>query len=90
VKTTIRSAEPRPISQRALARGRERELRLAQEAIAMVACGATRRVVIAGIRHGDDILDSARRIGLESGVRVNPLRQLDNDAADLVIEPIYD
>jgi hypothetical protein len=56
----------------------------------MVACGATRRVVIAGIRHGDDILDSARRMGLASGVRVNPLRQLDNDAADLVIEPIYD
>ena len=36
----------------------------------MVACGATRRVVIAGIRHGDEILDSARRMGLESGVRV--------------------
>jgi hypothetical protein len=91
VKTTIRSTTTqRPMSQRALARGRERELRLAQEAIAMVACGATRRVVIAGIRHGDDILESARRIGLASGVRVNPLRQLDTDAADLVIEPIYD
>jgi len=65
-------------------------LRLAQEAIAMVASGATRRVVIAGIRHGEDILEPARRMGLASGVRVNPLRQLNRDATDLVIEPIYD
>ncbi len=73
-----------------MARGRERELRLAREAIAMVASGATPRVVIAGIRHGNEILESARRIGLASGVRVNPLRQPENDAADLVIEPIFE
>ena len=86
MSTTIRATT----SQRAIARGRERELRLAQEAIAMVASGATPRVVIAGIRHGDDILEVARRLGLERGVRVNPLRQLDKDAADLVVEPIFD
>ena len=63
---------------------------MAREAIAMVASGATRRVVIAGIRHGDEILDSARRLGLESGVRINPIRQTDRDAADLVVEPIYE
>jgi hypothetical protein len=90
VKTTITPSRRRSVSHRALARGRERELRLAQEAIVMVASGATRRVVIAGIRHGDEILESARRMGLASGVRVNPLRQQDTDAADLVIEPIYD
>jgi hypothetical protein len=63
---------------------------MAREAIAMVASGATPRVVIAGIRHGDEILDSARRIALASGVRVNTLRQVDRDAADLVVEPIYE
>lgn len=63
---------------------------MTQEAIAMVASGATPRVVIAGIRHGEEILESARRLGLASGVRVNPLRQSAADAADLVIEPIYD
>jgi hypothetical protein len=77
------------LSARAIARGQERELRMAREAIAMVASGATRRVVIAGIRHGEQILESARRMGLESGVRVNTLRA-HNDGADLVIEPIYD
>jgi hypothetical protein len=65
-------------------------MRLAHEAIVMVASGATRRVVIAGIRHGDEILESARRIGLASGVRVNALRQPEKDASDLVIEPIYE
>jgi hypothetical protein len=83
--TTIRQT-----SQRALARGRERELRLAHEAIVMVASGATSRIVIAGIRHGDEILDDARRLGLASGVRVNALRQPEKDASDLVIEPIFD
>jgi hypothetical protein len=63
---------------------------MAREAIAMVASGATRRVVIAGIRHGEEILDSARRLALASGVRVNPIRQMDRDAADLVVEPIYE
>ena len=62
---------------------------MAREAIAMVASGATQRVVIAGIRHGDEILDSARRLALASGVRVNPIRQTGRDAADLVVEPIY-
>jgi hypothetical protein len=85
VKTTIR-----PLSHRAIARGQERELRMAREAIAMVASGATARVVIAGIRHGEQILESARRLGLASGVRVNPLRQPDADASDLVVEPIYE
>ena len=40
---------------------------MAREAIAMVASGATPRVVIAGIRHGDEILDSARRIAPRVG-----------------------
>lgn len=63
---------------------------MAREAIAMVASGVTPRVVIAGIRYGEQILDSARRVGLASGVRVNTLRRSDRDAADLVVEPIYE
>ena len=56
----------------------------------MVACGASPRVVVAGIHFGEQILDSARRIALESGVRVNPLRQSTGAGADLVVEPIYE
>jgi hypothetical protein len=78
-----------PTSRRAVARQQERELRMAREAIALVASGAAPRVVIAGIRYGNEILDSARRLGLTSGVRVNPLRQPQRESADLVVEPIY-
>ena len=80
----------RPTSQRALAQARQRELMMAREAIAMVASGASRRVVVAGIRYGDVILDSARRFALESGVRVNPIWREEGGGADLVVEPIYD
>ena len=71
-------------------RQQERELRMAREAIAMVASGVSPRVVIAGIRYGDEILESARRLGLDAGVRVNPIRQQQRQAADLVVEPIYE
>jgi hypothetical protein len=77
-------------SRRAIARQQERELRMAREAIALVASGVSPRVVIAGIRYGNEILESARRLGLSSGVRVNALRQAQRQAADLVVEPIYE
>lgn len=54
----------------------------------MVACGASPRVVVAGIAFGEEILDAARRLALEAGVRVNPLRNPDGRGADLVIETI--
>ncbi|MDL2335426.1 MAG: hypothetical protein QFC55_05295 [Chloroflexota bacterium] len=66
----------------------ERELRMVREAIAMVASGASSRVVVAGISAGDQILDAARRLGLEAGVRVNRLSQQENRGADLAVEPI--
>ena len=62
---------------------------MAREAIALVASGAAPRVVIAGIRYGERSSSPARRLGLTSGVRVNPLRQPQREAADLVVEPIY-
>jgi len=68
----------------------ERELRMVREAIAMVASGMSRRVVLANISRGEQILDAARRLGLESGVRVNRLSQLEDAGADLSVEPIYE
>ena len=67
-----------------------RELMLAREAIAMVASGAAPRVVVAGIRYGELIMDSARRIALAAGVRVKPLPQPGSSRSDLVVEPIYE
>lgn len=67
---------------------KERELLLAREAIALVASGASPRVVLAGIRFGEIILEPARRIALESGVRVNALRRSTDSGTDLVVEPI--
>ncbi|MEO8626361.1 MAG: hypothetical protein ABI452_06645 [Candidatus Limnocylindrales bacterium] len=61
-----------------------------REAIAMVASGASPRVIVAGISAGDQILDAAQRLGLESGVRVNRLSQHDDRGADLAVEPIYE
>ena len=68
----------------------ERETRLVREAIAMVAAGASPRVVVAGIRYGEVILDSARRMALESGVRVNPIRRPDHNGADISVERILE
>ena len=64
----------------------ERELLLAREAIAMVASGASPRVVLAGIRFGDLILEPTRMLAREFGVRVDTIvRQLDA-GTDLVVE----
>jgi hypothetical protein len=67
----------------------ERELRLVREAIAMVASGASPRVVVAGLGHGESILDVCRRLGLDAGVRVIRLPQADDKGSDLAVEPIY-
>jgi hypothetical protein len=63
---------------------------MVREAIAMVASGASSRVVIAGISHGNAILDVARRLALASGVRVNRLAQAEAKGTDLAVEPIYE
>ena len=68
----------------------ERELRMVREAIAMVASGVSSRVVVAGISRGEQILEAARRLGLESGVRVNRLVQREAKGTDLAVEPIYE
>jgi hypothetical protein len=72
---------------RSRASAQERELMLAREAIAMVASGASPRVVVAGIRFGATIIDDARRLALAAGVRVMPI-QREGSGADLLVEPI--
>jgi hypothetical protein len=66
----------------------EREMRLVREAIAMVASGASPRVMLVGIRFGETLLDPSRRLALEAGIRVLPVWRLDEAGADLVIQRI--
>ena len=67
----------------------EREARLIEEAIAMVADGGSRRVVVAGLHHGVELLESSCQLALESGVRVVPLRRRDVAGVDISVEPIH-
>ena len=65
----------------------ERDLRMVCEAIALVASGAAPRVVVANIRFGSLILDPARRLALDRGLRIRPLWRPDMEA-DLAVEKI--
>jgi hypothetical protein len=66
----------------------EYETRLVHEAIAMVASGSAPRVILAGIRFGEALLDPGRRLALEAGVRIVPLRRADEAGIDLAVERI--
>ena len=66
----------------------EHELRLIREAIAMVASGGAPRVVLAGIRFGETLLDPSRRLALEAGVRIVPLWRADEAGVDIAVERI--
>jgi len=75
-------------SSRSGARVLERESRLVREAIALVASGGARRVLIAGLRFGDDIVDPAREGALEAGLRIRSIAQSSGDGVELAIEAI--
>jgi hypothetical protein len=66
----------------------DRELQLVREAIAMVAGGGARRVIVAGIRFGADLVEPGRRLALEAGVRLMQLDRADGTGVDLAIVPI--
>jgi hypothetical protein len=68
------------------ARVLQRESRLVREAIALVASGGARRVVIAGLRFGDDVVDPARTAAGESGLRIRALGRTSGSGIDLSIE----
>jgi hypothetical protein len=72
------------------ARAEELELRLVREAIAMVASGASPRVVVAGIRYGDQLYDGCCRLALDAGVRIVPLRRPDRPNTDIAVESIHE
>jgi hypothetical protein len=64
----------------------EHEVGLIRDAIALVATGGAPRVVVAGLRLGDALLPSARRMALEAGVRIVPLWRADEAGLDIAVE----
>jgi hypothetical protein len=66
----------------------EIELRLVHEAVRMVASGAARRVVLAGLRFANDLLGSAGEVALEPGVRLLPLWRPDDSGVDIAVEVV--
>jgi hypothetical protein len=70
----------------AVARTVDVELALVRDAIAMVAAGGSRRVVVAGLRFGDKIIAQAEVLAEASGVKVVPLWSSDESGADIAVE----
>jgi hypothetical protein len=64
----------------------EHEATLIRDAIALVASGGAPRVVVAGLRLGDALLPTARRMALEAGVRIVPLWRADEAGLDVAVE----
>jgi len=68
----------------------ELELTLVSDAIAMVASGASPRVVIASLRFGKALVATASGLATEAGVRVVPLRRPDGTGTDIAVEGLSD
>lgn len=64
------------------------EMGLVREAIAMVSGGGSRRVVVAGLHFGDELVNPARGFATAAGVRLVPLWMPDDTGADIAIERI--
>jgi hypothetical protein len=63
------------------------ESELIHGAIEMVASGRSSRVVVAGLRFGDELLEPSRRQAAERGIEVEPWWTTDEvGGVDLVIE----
>jgi len=65
----------------------DRELRLVTDAIAMVASGGSPRVTVAGLALGDAVLEPARQLAREAGVRIVPHWMADEAGVDITVEP---
>lgn len=68
----------------------DQELSLVREAIALVASGGSRRVVVGGLRFGEALLVPAQTLATEAGVRLVPLWMPDDAGADIAVERIDD
>lgn len=64
------------------------ELQMVREAIALVASRHARRVTVAGLHLGEVILDRARHLALDAGVRLVPLWTGDETHLDIRIEAL--
>ena len=71
-------------------RSLQHELELVQGAIAMVASGGSPRVSIGGLAFGEELLEPARQMAREAGVKVVPLWSADEQGAGLTVERIDD
>ena len=84
----MESSTGRPES--SVGRTLEQEMALIREAIAMVAGGASPRVVVGGLHFGEALLTLARPEAAEAGVRIVPLWMPDDAGADISVERIGD
>lgn len=76
------------IAERAGARQLEIEKRLIEEAIALVASGRSRRVVVAGLPVSTIVLDAVTPLADRAGVRVRLLPQIRAGIVDVAIEAV--
>jgi hypothetical protein len=65
-----------------------RELELVRQAVAMVAAGGSRRVVIGNLRFGAELLPTAQALASANGLRVEPIWRSDDSGADLAVEAV--
>ena len=70
----------------ALERTITRERSLVEDAIALVASGATRRVLVGGLRLGEQLLPGMRALARGRRVAVRPLWVPGDEEGDLVVE----
>lgn len=62
------------------------ELDLIRGAVALVAGGTSRRVVVAGLRFGPALLEPARRMARQAGLEVVPDWTADEAGVDIAVE----
>jgi len=68
----------------------DQELLLVKEAIALVAAGGSPRVVVGGLQFGEALIEPARALAEQAGVRIVPLWMPDDAGADIAVERIAD
>jgi hypothetical protein len=68
----------------------DHELGLVRSAIAMVASGGAPRVSLGGLQFGEQLIEPARALALQAGVRIVPIWTSDEGGADMRVERIAD
>lgn len=64
------------------------EERLVREAILLVASHGAPRVLVAGMAHGERVIDRLARPALEAGVRLRARATADDSRVDVLVEAI--